>query len=339
MRAARRLAAAAAVVVGAGALSLEAQTTAGTCVAGLGLAPGALGTDACQKARDIFAFVMPQAGIALSGGNPVLGEGGTMGGWGKRALSLRVTAVDGYVPRNSVPITVGGTPVSSNFGAARTPVPVPSLDAAIGLFSGFPAGLTNVGGVDLLLGATYLPTVDEDEFSLKPQTSSFALSYGVRVGALQESSLIPGVSISYMRRKLPTVSLGYASSNDSLTVQNLAATSNSLRIVASKRFALLGVAIGAGRDDIENTASVRGVVNETAVGTPLRAQVSLEGLRNTTARNTVFANLSFGLSIARIVAEAGWAGSGDADPTVNTFDGRRASDGYRYGSLGVTVRF
>ena len=93
MRGARRAAAAALVLVSAthaGVRELGAQTTAGNCAtATFG---GFSGEDACVKARDLFAFVMPQVGVALSGGNPVLGEGGTLGGWGKRALSLRVTA-------------------------------------------------------------------------------------------------------------------------------------------------------------------------------------------------------------------------------------------------------
>lgn len=317
--------------------AVHAQTTSFGCGVG-GAAAGGAGGDVCQKAQDLFAFVMPQVGVALSGGNPVLGEGGTMGGWGKRALSLRLTAVDGFLPKNVVPLSAG-TPVVSNFGAARSPVPVPSVDAAIGLFSGIPAGLTNIGGVDVLLGATYLPTVNEQEFRIAPQTSSFALSYGVRVGALQESSLVPGVSVSYMRRKLPTVSLGYVSANDSITVGNLATTSNSFRVVASKRVAIFGIAIGAGRDDIESTARVQAAVNETVLGVPRRLDVVIPDLRNSVSRNTVFANVSFALLMARLVAEAGWSSAGEADPLVNTFDSRVANDGYRYGSLGLTVRF
>lgn len=339
-RAARRLANAAALAaIGAGAFlpdRIDAQTTSFGC--GVAGAPvGATGGDACRKAQDLFAFVMPQAGVALSGGNPVLGEGGTMGGWGKRALSLRLSAVDGWLPKNAVPLSLGA-PVSSDFGSARTVVPVPSVDAAIGLFAGVPAGLTNIGGVDVLLGLTYLPSVDEGDFRMAPQTSSFALSYGVRVGALQESSLVPGVSVSYMRRKLPTVSLGYSAANDSITVGNLAATSNTWRIVASKRLALVGVAIGAGRDDITNTARADAVVNETILGVPQRL-IAVTELRNEVTRNTYFANLSFGLLMARVVAEAGWSSAGAADPTLNRFGGRQANDGFRYGSLGVTVRF
>ena len=335
-----RHAAIAVLVAGATALSavreLGAQTTAGNCAtAAFSIVSGA---DACAKARDIFAFVMPQVGVALAGGNPVLGEGGTLGGWGKRALSLRVTAVDGQIPANAVPIRLTGA-ASSNLGASRVPVPVPSLDAAIGLFAGVPAGLTNVGGVDLLLGATYLPDVAESGFSVAPQTSSVALSYGARVGVLQESSLVPGLSISYMRRKLPTTSLGYVAGNDSITVRNLAATANSLRIVASKRVAIFGLAAGIGRDEMDNSAGVEAVVNETVGNQQTRALVSLFDLRNRVTRSTAFVNASLGVRLIRLVGEFGWSAAGESDPTTNTFDGRVANEGYRYGSLGITVRF
>jgi hypothetical protein len=262
-----------------------------------------------------------------------------MGGWGKRAISARVTAVDGRIPDNAVPIALTGAPQRSNFGAARVPVPVPSVDAAIGLFAGLPAGLTNVGGVDVLLGATYLPEVNTDEFSVAPQSSRYAFSYGVRVGALQESSLVPGLSLSFMRRKLPTTSLGYASTNDSISVRNLAATSNSLRVVVSKRIALFGLAAGVGRDEMEHTAGVNAVVTETVGTTTTRAAVQLSDLRNTVTRSTAFVNASLGLSIARLVGEFGWSAAGTADPTTNSFGGRAANEGYRYGSLGLTVRF
>lgn len=338
MRAARRLAGTAAAAASAllsAAATASAQTSTGTCTVQPALASGA---DACTKARDLFAFVMPQVGVALSGGNPVLGEGGTMGGWGKRAISLRVSAVQGQLPRNTVPLSVTGAR-SDDFGAEGTYVPVPSLDAAVGVFAGVPAGLTNIGGVDALIGVTYLPDVSEGALRFAPQNGNFALSYGLRVGLLQESSLVPGVSISAMRRKLPTVTLDYLPGNDSLTVSNLAVAANTFRLVASKRFTLLGLAAGIGRDEIESTAGMRGVVNEGIANAPVRSEVVLSGLRNDVSRNTAFVNASFGLSITRIVAEYGWSSAGTIEQTVNQFGGKRANDSYRYGSLGVTVRF
>jgi hypothetical protein len=329
-----QVAAAAATLLVSGAL--RAQTTTGPCVV---TPSSASGVDACTKARDLFAFVIPQVGVALSSGNPILGEGGTMGGWGKRALSVRISAADGRLPRNSVPIGISGGAASSDFGATRTVVPVPSADAAIGVFAGVPLGLTNVGGVDALLGATYLPSVDKNDLSLEPGSSNFAFSYGLRVGALQESSFIPGLSVSFMRRKLPTVNLGYTPSNDSLTVQDMSVTSNTIRLVASKRILIVGIAAGVGRDKIEGSASMRAAVNETVLGTNQRTTVTLSNLRSKVTRNTAFVNASFGLLVARIVGEFGWSSAGTIEQTVNQFGGRQANEGYRYGSVGVTVRF
>jgi hypothetical protein len=154
-----RLAAAAAV---AAALCIATPTEARAQCVGVttGGPPGA-GLDACVKATELFYFLAPQVGSALAGGNVMLGEGGALGGWGKRSLGVRATVVDGRVPSRVVPVAVGG-PVASDFGAQRGPVPVPSLDLAVGLLRGVPVGLTNVGGVDLLLSATAVPNLTED---------------------------------------------------------------------------------------------------------------------------------------------------------------------------------
>jgi hypothetical protein len=334
-RVAALAAAALTAVTAVHASALAAQTTSGPCT----VSPGAVaGADACQKGRDLFGFVVPQIGIAVSSGNPVLGEGGTLGGWPKRAFSFRVSAVDGQLPKNAVPISVVGA-VGNDFGAARTPIPLPSADAAIGIFPGIPLGLTNTLGVDVLLGASYLPTVSESNFEVAPKDGGFAFQYGVRVGALQESSFIPGLSVSYMRRKMPTVDLGYTPNNDTLTVNGTSVTSNAIRIVASKRFAIFGVAAGVGRDEIEGSASMRASVNETVLGTNRRFLVELPDLRYTTKRNTAFVNASLGLGIARLVGEYGWSSEGTVRETVNQFGGRKADEGYRYGSLGLAFRF
>jgi hypothetical protein len=325
----------AAVAALVGSPALVAQTTSGSCAA----SPATLsGADACRKALDLFAFVMPQVGVALSSGNPVLGEGGTLGGWGKRAISVRATAVDGFLPKNAVPIAVTGNAVASDFGAARSPIPVPTAEAAVGLFAGLPAGLTNVLGVDALIGATYLPTISENQLSLTPSGSNLALSYGVRVGALQESSLVPGVSVSYMRRKMPTMNVAYTPNDDRLAISDLSSTSNALRLTVSKRVAIIGIAGGVGRDEIESTASMSGTVRETVLGAPVTASVTLPNMRQKVTRNTAFVSASFGLAMLRVVGEFGWSSSGAAQGGLNRFGGRRANDGFRYGSIGLATR-
>ena len=155
----------------AAAACVSAVSARASAQSGCVVSPSSLGSaaDVCRKANDLFRFLIPQIGVALAGGNPVPGEGGTMGGFGKRAISLRVVGVDGRLPNNSVPLNLTGAAVASDFGSTRSVIPLPSADAAIGLTSGIPFGLTNVGGVDLLVGATILPKVSQNRFQLDPK--------------------------------------------------------------------------------------------------------------------------------------------------------------------------
>jgi hypothetical protein len=292
--------------------------------------------DVCRKAADIFAFIVPQFGVALAGGNSALGEGGTLGGWGKRSATLRVTAVDGRLPENDVALSL--TPPSaqsSDFGASRVPIPMASLDAAIGIYTGFPSGVTNLGGVDVLVGLVGVPSVTSGDVTIKPEGSSVALSYGVRVGLVQESSFVPGISINWMRRKVPTLNLEYAPNNDTVSAQRVSLTADAFRAVISKRFTLMGLAAGFGRDKIEGGADLNAIVNESGQ----RTAIASSGLNESIARSTAFVNASFGISAARVVAEYGRSSAGAVRETLNTFGDRSANEAYSYGSLGVTIRF
>ncbi len=320
------------------AATLGAQAVSPQCTVTPAIAGNAL--DICRKAADLFAFVVPQLGVALSGGNPVLGEGGTLGGWGKRSVSLRMTAVDGRLPSNDVPLTLRRSgAVRDDFGEARTPVPMASIDAAIGVLTGIPMGVTNVGGVDLLLGATGVPSVRKGEFALTPEGRGIAFSYGARVGLLQESSFVPGISVSFLRRKVPSANANYTTANDSVQVRRVSLTSDAWRVAASKRLVFVGLAVGAGQDKISGNAELSAIVNEPVLGTAQRVAIAFPVLRESVTRTTAFANASLGVSAARLVIEVGRSNAGTIRETLNTFGGRRANEAYTYGSAGVTVRF
>jgi len=322
------------VAVIAGPTVIRAQSPRVTCNSSVGSVSPA---DACQKISDIYQFLAPQIGVALSGGNVMLGEAGSLGRPGNSSLVLRLTAVDGFVPSNPVNLSPTGTATSSNFGAQRAPVPVPSLDAAVSLFQGVAMGLTNIGGLDVLVGLTYVPDVNKDQVSIRTDGRSFATSYGVRLGILQESAAIPGLSVSYRRRRLPTTSVGYTSNNDTLSVNKMALTANALRLVAGKHFKFIGITGGIGRDDIESTSNFNAVINEPAPAP--RLQVSAILAQQKVKRNTAFVNLSIGLPKAQLVGEMGWSSKGTIQQTVNSFDGKLANDAFRYYSLGFGVRY
>ncbi|MBC8085970.1 MAG: hypothetical protein H7Z40_01795 [Phycisphaerae bacterium] len=312
----------------------RAQTPPVTCSSSVGSISPA---DACQKINDLYQFLAPQIGVALAGGNVMLGESGSLGTPGKSSLVLRLTAVDGFVPSNTINLSASGNAASSDFGAQRAPIPVPSFDAAVSVFQGMAMGLTNIGGLDVLVGLTYVPDVNKDRVSIKTDGRSFAASYGLRLGILQESAVIPGVSVSYRKRKLPTSSFGYTSTDDTLAVNRMGLTSSAWRLVAGKHFKLIGFAGGIGRDDIESTSRFDAVINGP-VPAP-RLQVSAILARQETKRNTAFFNVSLGLPKAQLIGEMGWSSKGTIQQTVNTFGGHQANEGFRYYTLGLGIRY
>lgn len=161
-----------------GSSALRAQSP--QCPAGVSaIDPKRITQDACQQALDLFQYMAPQLGTAIAGGNATLGQGGSLGGLGHFVVGLRVNAVAGSVPQISqvVPSTTGAT--SREFQTKDTPIPMPIADAAIGVFKGLPLGLTNVGGVDLIVNASYIPKLTEDNVTVDP-SNPLKLGYGVR---------------------------------------------------------------------------------------------------------------------------------------------------------------
>ena len=292
--------------------------------------------DACQKVVDLFRFLSPQVGVALSGGNPMLGESGTLGGPGKYAINVHATVVDGFVPANDVNLATDGSVQASNFGAQRAPIPMPTADIAAGIYPGFPVGLTNVGGVDLLIGINYLPDVSKESIAINSSGKGFSFAYGVRVGITQESAAFPGISVSYRNRKMPTTSILYTPNNDTLTVNGASIVSKSLRVVAGKHYKFLGIAGGFGRDDIDSRSLFNAVINDAPpVG---RVAVSVPATQVKVTRNNAFLNVSVGLPKAQLVGEIGWSSAGKPVETLNTFEGRQSNEKYRYYSLGMSFR-
>src|SRR6476659_3366265 len=107
--------------------------------------------DACQKAIDLFQYLAPQLGTSIAGGNPTLGQGGTLGGLGHFSAGLRVNVVQGDLPQvDNLNVSTGGAQ-QTQFETKSQYVPMPTADLAIGVFKGVPLPLTNVGGVDLLV--------------------------------------------------------------------------------------------------------------------------------------------------------------------------------------------
>ena len=333
----------ASTLVLAAATSLGAQ--ANTCPPGTSTTVGTVvipdrsraSQDACQMAVDVFQFMAPQLGLAMVGGNATLGAGSTLGGLGHFSIGARLNAFNGDLPEiNKFP-----TPSSSGRTQQKLPsksqlIGLPTADAAIGIFGGLPLALTNVGGVDLLLSAAIVPTLGDStsDVMVKPE-QNIKVGYGVRVGLLSESILVPGVSFTYLKRDLPTTTIFGKSTNLDVNITDAKVQTTAWRVTASKSFLLFGAVVGIGQDKYSEGANIKATTRGTAAGTQTSDVIQLS--QNLT-RTNAFADLSLNLPIFKIVGEIGHsAGSGGAISTYNSFSGGAADKARTYASLGLRL--
>ena len=294
--------------------------------------------DACQKAIDLFQYMAPQLGTMIAGGNPTLGQGGTLGGLGHFSAGLRVNVLQGSVPQvqNVTPSVTGAT--STQFQTKDQFLPMPTADLAIGVFKGIPLPLTNVGGVDLLVSASYVPEFNNSGVSVKVPNGSLKLGYGARVGILQESLLVPGIAVSYLVRDLPTLNIAGSSNGDSLYVNNLALKTKAWRVTASKSLILFSLAAGVGQDKYDASTDVGAHVAARTVPPTSAANAGPVSLSQSLTRTNIFGDLSMNLLLFRLNAEIGQVSGGTIN-TYNTFSGKQPADSRIYGSVGVRFGF
>jgi hypothetical protein len=318
--------------------------TASPCPAG-GIVAGIpdmtrIAQDVCTQAFDVYQFMAPQLGLALAGGNATIGQGGTLGGFGHASVGLRANFFSGLLP------DVAQFP-ESNTGAVQRELPtknqflgLPTADAAVGIFKGFPLGLTNVGGIDLLVSLSYVPTIDgsgSDNVSVTP-AGNWQFGYGARVGLLQESIVSPGVSFTYLKRNLPKTSIVGVSGADSLRVLNASVETTAWRLVASKNLIAFSIAGGVGQDKYDQSADIEGVTHITVGGIPItgRASVPASATEQTLTRTNFFFDLSLNLPMFKLVGEVGSVTGGTVN-TYNSFSGGPADRSQVYGSAGIRL--
>lgn len=295
--------------------------------------------DACQKALDLFQYIAPQLGVAITGGNATLGQGGTMGGLGHFSIGLRANGLLGSLPEIArFTLAVTGAE-SATYGTRDQLIGLPTADLAVGLFRGLPLGVTNVGGVDLIVSAAYLPEFDGAGVQIKVPGGPLKLGFGARVGLLQESLIAPGVSVTYLKRDLPTVDITAGNGVDALRVDNLEVRTDAWRVVASKSLLAFGLAIGGGRDRYKTSADLGATVGPrppftgTAITVP-----GLNRIERDLTRTNLFADLSLNLPFFRLTGEIGRVSGGRID-TFNKFEGKQAADARFFGSVGARFGF
>lgn len=287
--------------------------------------------DACEKATDLFNYMTPQLGTSLVGGSHTLGIGTTLGGLGHFAIALRGNAIQGDLPDlSSINVSALGrssTAITTN----QQYLGLPAVDFALGIFKGLPLGVTRVGGVDLIGSATYLPEVDGDGVTLTPADGSLKIGLGARVGLLEQSLIVPGISFSYLVRDIPTVSLAASAGNAAFAINDFSVKSKSWRLAAQKNLLLFQLGAGYGQDTYTSAAGI-----DIDITSPAPASVSTT-VGQEMKRTSMYGSLGFNLFIAKVVAEVGQVSGGEM-ATYNTF--AEAADKSRlYGSVGIRISF
>lgn len=331
----KRLGVAAALLVLASTAQAQGGTAEAQCTA------AAQPTrDACQKAVDIFKYLAPQLGTTIAGGNSIMGSGGVLGGLPHFTVGLRATLISGSMPQfttANAPNPSATAPVASAYTTKMSPIAFPAVDGAIGIFGGLPLGLTKVGGIDLLVNAAYVPTVNTADISIVPATN-LKIGGGVRVGLLQESLLVPGVSVSVVQRGLPkttitTSTTAGSTSTDSLTIRDVDLKTTSYRLTVSKSLILFGLAAGVGMDKYSSSTAIDVALHRPIVG---RLAGSFTAKSEMT-RTNMFLDAYLNILLLKVIGEVGMV-SGGTNATFNTFD-KLPTASRPYGAVGLRLGF
>ena len=283
----------------------------------------------CVRAAAVLDAAYPQAGILAAGGNPVPGvestRGITLGIIPRTTASLRVSVARQHLPSLGTP----GEETSSAATAVR-------LGTATQLFGGVSAGpIGGLGAIDLLLDAALLPAAGQS------RDAAAAFGAGARIGIVRETFGTPGVSLTAMYRHVGRQQYGHlcpvpdVACDDSDDVETAFATHDlSGRLTVGKRLGPIGVLGGVGVDRF-STSGGRISYIVAPSSEPFRVNEEVDAHDT---RWSVFGNLSYGLIVGSLVAEAGYMSGGQS---VLVFDGDvgqfEPGKGTPFGSLALRI--
>lgn len=290
--------------------------------------------DACQKAIDIFTFMVPQLGVGLTGGNAISGEHSVIGRSGHSSLGIRFNVVQARLPQiDDVTLAIGGA-AASDYDVKDQPIPIPTIDAAVGLFRGMPIGGSYAFGVDALLNLSILPSMTVGDVEISVPDGPLKLGIGARISIVTESVLTPGISFTWLRRELPHVAVKGSPGGDEIDIDDFQVKTTAWRGVIGKNFGVLSISGGFGQDRYESSTIATVKVTRLGVTTTAGPIIAVQKL----TRDNAFGALALNFGLLSIVVEGGRASGGDLK-TYNTFGSDRADDKLTYGSLGLRFRF
>ena len=290
-------------------------------------------TAACNTAVDAIRAFHPLAGMIVSGGNPVIGTSGSLGGIGHLTITARVNAIKASLPN---PDSASQSQVPSSFHGA---IPAPIVEAALGLVRGRGGFLS----VDALGSAVLLPTSGVSGLSVDSNAAhiggaALGIGYGARVGILSGTFPIPALSVSWMHRTLPRIQYGNVRQSTFGTGDqfefSMDLKADNYRAVASWKFVLVDLAAGLGVDHYSSSAtSIRFHDNPLSP-----ANVRTVVINPSSTREVAFVDGGLSLAALKLVAELGYQTGKDQHFTTN-FSNFDPKAGHVFGGVGLRFGF
>ena len=310
-------------------LSLRAQTPYSQCNQPL-ITASQQNINICNAALDGAEVFQPVAGLLVSGGNPVLGSVGTLGGFGHFALTARVNATELKTPDLNYDGSSGTTVGKGD----KIFAPAPLVEAAVGIFGGVgPMGFLSI---DALGSAQLLPTTQVKNLTVDKSARSIGsvalgLGYGARVGVLRGKAIIPAVTVSVMRRNIPRITYGDLSGSSNYRFSTDLNVTN-LRAVAGYHLAILAVGAGLGWDKYTSSAKID-FSDQAVIGDTLTVKKDLDN-----SRTSAFLTAALDLPIVKIGAEVGYQ-LGKTENLKTTFSGNDPSKSRLFAGAGIRFTF
>ena len=157
------------------------------------------------------------------------------------------------------------------------------------------------------------------------------LGYGARVGLMRGTGPLPNISLSAMRRDVPTLIYGDVASGDTYGyTMNLHATN--LRLIASKQVAVLDLAAGLGWDKYTGNAIIQ---FRDPITSTLQPNVPAD---LNSSRVLGFLNAGLSVSMLRLTGEVGYQGGKDQNLSTD-FENFDTTQGKFFAGLGLRVSF
>jgi len=292
--------------------------------------------DGCHKAEDLIAFVGKDIAASSTTGNVILGQGGALHSPRSVSMSLRTSMMRRATPQLG-DATINGQPTSGAFSAGEGTATSWSADIAIGALEGKRVGETRIGGLDVLGSVMLVPQFSTP--GLTVDGGGLGFGGGLRLGLVEETRALPGVSVSGTLRFLPSFELR---SNQpvrladgswaQLSIDGLRVDTRDVRLAASKQLGRLSITGGLGRDWYAIRGTYRVVSADGADDSG-----SEEAWRDV-ARNSAFASasLALGRSIS-VGAEAGRLFANAPASTHNTFSAEPSEQARTFLTVGVRL--